>query len=332
MNRVLILGGTAWLGREIARRAVQDGAEVTCLARGASGPAPDGVRLARADRRVPGAYDAVDGDWDEVVELSSDDGLVAPALEALGDRARHWTLVSTVSVYARNDEVGADESAETVEPNDPGEYADAKVAAERATTERVGDRLLIARPGLVVGTGDPSDRFGYWPGRMRRGGVVLSPRPAGRFVQVIDVDDLATWIAGAGARGTVGTVNTVGDPVEFGAFLAETADVAGFEGEVVTFPDDDLLDAGVHFWAGESSLPLWLPLADAAFALRSNAAFRAAGGALRPLRETLARTLEDEISRGLERPRRSGLTAEQERRALDAAFSTPNGEHRPSWR
>ncbi|MGN6408623.1 MAG: NAD-dependent epimerase/dehydratase family protein, partial [Curtobacterium sp.] len=166
--RALVLGGTGWLGRAIVRDLLERGAEVTCLARGATGDVPDGARLVRTDRRADGAYGTVRGAWDEVVELSSDPELVRPALGALADSAAHWTLVSTVSVYARNDEPGADETAEVVQPVDLTQYADAKVAAERSSTDRLGPRLLVARPGLIVGAGDPSDRFGYWPARLSR--------------------------------------------------------------------------------------------------------------------------------------------------------------------
>ena len=171
-RRVLVLGGTGWLGAEVVRAALTRGDDVVCLARGEGRDVPGGARLVRADRRAPGAYDAVaQADWDDVVEISSDLALVTPALDALAARAAHWTLVSTVSVYARHDVPGADESAEVVVPCDLTQYPDAKVAAERATAARVpADRLLVARPGLIVGPGDPSDRFGYWPARLQRGG------------------------------------------------------------------------------------------------------------------------------------------------------------------
>jgi len=83
MTRMLVLGGTGWLGREIARTAVAQGDEVVCLARGESGSAPEGARLVTADRRMPGAYDALDGEWDEVVEISYDLGLVVLAAVCL---------------------------------------------------------------------------------------------------------------------------------------------------------------------------------------------------------------------------------------------------------
>lgn len=174
--------------------------------------------------------------------------------------------MSTVSVYRRNDEPGADETAEPVEPAEraetdgPTDYAQAKVAAERASTARVGDKLLIARPGLIVGPADPSDRFGYWPARPRRGGRVLAPTTADRFVQVIDVGDLATWIVAAGISGVTGIVNAVGESHAFDNFLSEVSDVAGFTGELVTIDDAWLLEHDVHYWAGPRSLPLWLPV------------------------------------------------------------------------
>ena len=167
MTRTLILGGTAWLGREIAAQLAGQGQDVTCLARGESGTAPRGVTFVRSDRRSPRAYDLVAGEfWDEIIELSYDADLVAGALEALASSTAHWTLVSSVSVYATNAEPGADEDSILVEPVDLDDYAQAKVAAERATIAAVGDRLLIARPGLIVGPGDMSDRFSYWVSRL----------------------------------------------------------------------------------------------------------------------------------------------------------------------
>ena len=100
VRRVLVLGGTGWLGRTIVDELLAEGADVTCLARGATGSVPEGARFVQADRALAGAYAQATGDWDEVIELAHAPELVAPALDALADRAGHWTLVSTVSVYA----------------------------------------------------------------------------------------------------------------------------------------------------------------------------------------------------------------------------------------
>ena len=319
MTRVLVLGGTGWLGREIARVAVAGGAEVVCLARGESGEVPDGAELVQADRLSPGAYDKVAGEWDEVVELAYEPELVTSALDALAVHASHWTLVSSVSVYAHNDEPYADETAALVEPRDLSEYADAKVAAEQISARRIGNRLLIARPGLIVGPGDPSDRFGYWPGRLRQGGRILVPAVEGRYVQVIDVADLATWIVSAGRAGLTGAVNAVGTVYTMEEFFGAACAATGFQDELVSLADDVLLAQDVHYWAGPRSLPLWLPMSDSAFAQRDGSVFLSSGGSLRSLNETLIRALEDEIERDLGRARRSGLTAAEESAILPKA-------------
>ncbi|OIH96521.1 NAD-dependent epimerase/dehydratase family protein [Curtobacterium sp. MCBA15_001] len=313
MANALVLGGTGWLGQHLVRALLDDGHTVSCLARGTSGSIPDGARLVRADRRAAGAYDDVRGRWDLVVELSSDPALVAGALDALADDVAHWTFVSTVSVYAEDDQPDADESAALVEPADLSQYADAKVAAEQASVARLGDRLLVVRPGLIVGPGDPSDRFGYWPARLDQSGPALVPTTADRFAQVIDVRDLAWWIA---RTRTAGTVNAVGDPVPLAEVFRTDAAATGFDGEVVALEDDVLLAHGVQYWAGPRSLPLWLPHAASGFARRSNRAFRELGGTTRPLAATVEDVLVDERARGVTRARRSGLSRHDEAAVL----------------
>jgi nucleoside-diphosphate-sugar epimerase len=320
MTRVLVLGGTAWLGREIVEQLVATGAEVTCLARGDSGAVPSGVTFVRADRRTRGAYDLVAGaGWDEVIELSYDAGLVIGALEALAGTAQHWTLVSSVSVYAGNTEPGADEDDALVNPTDPGDYAHAKVAAEQATTEAVGDRLLIARPGLIAGPGDVSDRFSYWVSRLALAsdGPVLAPDVTGRFVQFIDVRDLAGWLVSAGRRRLTGVYNAVGSERDLSTVLNTAAQVAGFSGDLISADDDWLIAHSVNYWMGPRSMPLWLPSSDAAFAQRSRRRFLAAGGIERSLEQTLEDVLVDERTRGLGRDRRSGLTRDEETLLID---------------
>ncbi|MGJ9426682.1 hypothetical protein ACHABX_12660 [Nesterenkonia halotolerans] len=192
------------------------------------------------------------------------------------------------------------------------EYADAKVAAERASAAALGDRLLIARPGLIVGAGDPSDRFGYWPARLSRSGPTLIPVAEGRFVQVIDVEDLSAWIVRAGREGLTGAINAVGEVHEMQGFFNAVAETTGYIDELVSLTDQHLLTQGVNYWAGSRSLPLWLPETATAFMQRSGAAYLSSGGTLSPLRETLHRVLADELSRGVHRKRRSGLTAVEE--------------------
>ena len=315
MTRALILGGTAWLGREIAEQLAGQGQDVTCLARGVSGAVTRGVTFVRSDRRSPGAYDLVAGEaWDEIIELSYDADLVAGALEALAGSTAHWTLVSSVSVYATNAEPGADEDAILVEPVDLDDYAQAKVAAERATMASVGDRLLIARPGLIVGPGDMSDRFGYWVSRLAAapGEPVLVPNAKDRYVQFIDVRDLAEWLISAGKRGLTGIYNAIGSERDLSRVLLAAAGVADHTDELIMAEDDWLTAHGINYWAGPRSLPLWLPRSDTAFAQRSRSRFVEAGGTERSLQNTLQDVLKDERARGLDRERRSGLTPQEQ--------------------
>jgi len=233
MRRVLILGGTAWLGRQLAHLLVRAGDQVSCLARGRSGMVAEGVRFIAGDRSDPMTLVEAAGDWDEVIELAYAPAVVSNSLDALAARAAHWTLISTVSVYARNDEPDADESAAVVDPVDLADYGQAKVTAERASAAALGDRLIIIRPGLIAGPGDPSDRFGYWPLRLARGGDVLTPVLQGRCVQVIDVADLADFVVLAGRQRLAGVINAVGTSTPMTEFFAHATAVTGFTGRLV---------------------------------------------------------------------------------------------------
>ncbi|MGJ0388722.1 NAD-dependent epimerase/dehydratase family protein [Microbacterium sp. CGR1] len=313
MTDVLILGGTGWLSGRIARRMLVNGATVMCLARGGR-PSPEGASLVLADRDDPAAYDAVSGrDWDHVIDISSNAAQVAAAVAVLGDRAGRWTYVSSMSVYSDDATVGADETAPLHAPAQPGdeyEYGAQKVAAEDAV-RALGERALIVRPGLIVGEGDPSDRFGYWAAAFLRAvdGPVLVPSAEGRSAQVIDVDDLSEFVATTRATGVV---NAIGDRHPLAEVLATVRQSASHGGDAVTADDDWLVENGVEYWAGERSLPLWLPADMTGFMTRANARYRDAGGSLRPLDETVAAVIADEQGRGIDRDRRAGLTRAEE--------------------
>ncbi len=323
MTDVLILGGTGWLSGRVAEKWADAGAAVTCLARGGR-DAPYGTTLVIGDRGDPEAYAGVAArEWDEVVDISSDPVHAAQAVDALGQRTKHWTYVSTVSVYAANDEPGADESADLLVPLGPDEepdYGRAKAAAEASVRTGLGHRAAIVRPGLIVGPGDPTDRFGYWAGRfaLAADGDVLIPEAEDRGAQVIDVDDLADFVVSVGRERWTGIANAVGDPVPLDRLLREAADAAGFAGSMREADDAWLEAHDVAYWMGPRSLPLWLPADMPGFWTRSNAVYRLLGGRLRPLAETLRRTLADERARGLGRERRSGLDRADELDLLEA--------------
>lgn len=317
MTDVLILGGTGWLSGRIARRWRDAGADVTCLARGIR-TAPRGTRLVTGDRTAPGAYDPVaDREWDEIVDVTSDAVHAAAAVDALAPHTRHWTCVSSVSAYADDTVAGADESAAAVPPGTPGDdldYATAKATIEALVRGALADRAAVIRPGLIVGAGDTSDRFGYWVSRFALAATepVLVPEADGRGASVIDVDDLAAFAVTIGARRWPGTVNAVGDPIPLDELFAQTRAVAGHIGEVVSAPDAWLTDHDVAHWMGPRSLPLWLQRELVGFWNRDNARYRALGGTFRPLDDTLRSTLADERERGLDRERRAGLRRDDE--------------------
>jgi nucleoside-diphosphate-sugar epimerase len=333
MTKTLVLGGTAWLGGEVAREAVRRGHEVTCLARGVSGRPPSGVRWVKADRDLPGAYDELRAEhWDDVVDVSWQPAQVHSALQALGDRAAHWTYVSSCSVYADHATADADESAALLpaldsDRADREQYGEAKVACEQLCQAAVGDRVLLARSGVIGGYGDRSDRFGYWPGRFalarRDGGQVLLPDAGELPTQAIDVHDLADWLVLMGETGTAGAMNVVGERRPFHEVITAARRVAGFDGpgteeRVVRVPSRWLREEGVEEYMGPRSLPLWMVDPDwAGFSARHGSKAVASGLTYRPLHDLAADSLRWEEELGLDRDRRAGLTRAEELTLLD---------------
>jgi nucleoside-diphosphate-sugar epimerase len=317
MANVLVLGGTAWLGRAVATEALERGHAVTCLARGESGDVAEGARLVRADRDDPLGYDDLTTTaWHSVVDVTRQPGHARGAVLTLGAQAEHWTFVSTGNVYADLAHPMHEDDALRAPLGDdhapPELYGEGKVACEEAVSAL--PQHLILRAGLLGGPGDPSDRAGYWVARFAAAGdgPVLVPDLPSAAAQVLDVRDLAAFIVDAALRGVSDTMNVAGVPTMLTDFLSMSADVAGHTGIAQGASPDWLGEHAVEPWMGPRSLPLWLP--DDALGMTAMDTGRAAAAGLlrRPLVETIADTLVDERDRGLDRPRRAGLTRDDE--------------------
>jgi len=317
MSDVLVLGGTSWLGGQIAHEAIVRGHDVTCLARGNSGKPPVAATFVEADRSNLDAYDALsDRRWDVVIDVSRQPGHVRSAIQTLGATTSHWTFVSTGSVYADQSGPLTEDSA-LVEPiegdeSGPEQYGEGKVACEDAVRELRPH--LVIRAGLIGGPGDPFDRLGYYVSRFGLAGdePVLLPDVADQPMQVIDVRDLARWIVHAVEDGVTGIVHGVGESTTVGELLRMSSEVAGFEGEHIAADPDWLREQGVEEWMGPRSLPLWLPTSHHGMGMMDDTRALEHGLERRPYLETLCDSLVYEREQGLERERKAGLTREEE--------------------
>ncbi|MEU6882725.1 NAD-dependent epimerase/dehydratase family protein [Streptomyces sp. NPDC046712] len=324
--RLLILGGTEFVGRAVAEAALARGWEVTVFHRGRYEP-PAGARSLLGDRLAPDGLAALTSGekpaWDVVVDTwSAAPSAVRDAARLLADRVDRFVYVSSRSVYAWPPAAGLAEDGPLVEGSpDAGDvpYGEAKRGGELAALEAFGaDRTLLVRAGLIIGRYENVGRLPWWLGRIARGGPVLAPGPRALPLQYIDVRDLAEWTldaAGAGISGPYNLISPSGHAT-MGELLDACVRETGSDAELRWTDPEKLLAAGVEPW---SDLPVWIPpgeLYDAIHAADVSKAV-AAGLRCRPVDETVADTWAWLESIGGSAPQRAdrpqvGLSPERE--------------------
>lgn len=322
--RILVLGGTRFLSRELAGQAVSAGHDVTVAARGSSGAVPDGAEHVRVDRSHSGGLSPLaNRRFHAVVDVATKPSWVREAVELLGDSTGHWTYVSSVSVYSDESTPGQTAEAPVRQPAPVGAdetdmdlYGELKIAAELAVLDTLADRAFVCRPGLIVGPGDPSGRFPYWPRRLAAGGEVLAPGSPDDAVQLVDVRDLASWLLASLQDGRKGVLDAISLPFGRGELLAAVGRGVGVEPRLTWVPPDFLVANDVAPWMGPRSLPLWIPLPEyAGLMTHDTTASVAAGLRTRPVEETARDTsawldeTPDAVVGGLSRAEESELLA-----------------------
>ncbi|MEU4717288.1 NAD-dependent epimerase/dehydratase family protein [Micromonospora purpureochromogenes] len=294
--RLLVLGGTGFVGGATVAEAVCRGWSVTVFNRGVHGAVPPGVHRLRGDRTASDGLAALaGGEWDLVVDTW--DG----APRAVGDAARalvgsvpHYVYVSSGSVYAHPLPAGAGEEAPVVdaEPDaGDGDYAPNKAGGERAALEVFGDAALLVRAGLILGPGEDIGRLPWWLERVARGGDVLAPGPEDLPIQYVDVRDLAAWMLDRGAERVGGAYNVISRSghATMGELLAAVVAATGSDARLRWTDPERILAAGVVPW---NDLPVWVPRGHEFRWLQERGVEKAYASGLtcRPVAETVADT------------------------------------------
>lgn len=330
--KLLVLGGTVFVGRAIVETALARGHDVTLFNRGTHPAVFPQLERIKGDRTRD--VDALRGRWDAVVDPSGYlPRVVRMSAERLADTVDRYVFVSSLSVYAsppaNTNERGtlATLVDPTVETVDGDTYGPLKALCEAEVERAFPGRAWVVRPGLIVGPHDPTDRFTYWPHRFALGGDVLAPAPRDARVQFIDVRDLAEWIVRGLESRIAGVHNAVGPqtPLTFEALLEACRAESGTDARIVWADEALLLAEQVAPWTG---LPLWLPstLTDFAHFAEFDARRAFADGLVcRPLHETVRATREWAATRPADHVWRAGLDARREAQVLARCMRAPEG-------
>ena len=334
-KRLLILGGTGFIGPHMVRYAVERGHEVTIFTRGRNQPdLPDGVEHLVGDRNDD--HTALEGrTWDVVLDNNAQDyRWVQKSTELLADAVDQYVFVSSISAYELEGFGWANKDRLLMEPlvgedykrisppegwqdGDDAPYGLMKTLCEDIAHAAFPGRTTVVRPGLIVGPGDRTDRFTYWPVRIDEGGEVLAPGNPEHANQIIDQRDLTEWIVRLAENGTTGDFNGVGPGyrLTMGRMLEEIGTVASNPFELTWVSEDFLEAQGVRPW---SDLPAWIPGDPLMFVAYQKSVD--AGLTFRPIPVTARDTIEwDKTRPEEERTNRSfGMSREREREVLDA--------------
>ncbi|MCP2032814.1 nucleoside-diphosphate-sugar epimerase [Okibacterium sp. HSC-33S16] len=296
--RLLVLGGTEFVGRAIVEEGLRKGWDVTTFNRGRH-PGVHGAARLIGDRTTPEGITALaqsSSEWDVVADTWSwAPAVVRDTAAALARRVDRYVYVSSSSVYEFPTAPGSDESATVVDssPDDPtfDDYARAKAGAERAVTDVFGDRALIARPGLILGPHENIGRLPWWLLRAATGGRMLAPGTPDTGIQYIDARDLAAWALSAAEAKVSGAVNAISTPsaATLEELLTACIQATGSDASLEWVPAQKILAAGIEPW---SQLPIWLPpgeVYDTLFNIDVSQAI-ATGCSIRPIEETVRDT------------------------------------------
>jgi 2'-hydroxyisoflavone reductase len=325
--RILIIGGTRFLGRHLVESALADRHKVTLFNRGQTNPNlfPQ-LETIIGDRekdlnRLRGRI------WDAVIDVAGYiPRIVRLSAEGLEPNVSRYVFISSISVYENFRKIGIDESYpvgkmedETVEEITGETYGPLKALCEKAVQEIYGERTLIIRPGLIVGPHDPTDRFTYWPVRVTQGGNILAPQKPEAPVQIIDVRDLSDFIIKSIEDNMEGVYNATGPDYELtlGKLLVVCQQVSGSDANFKWASVEFLNQNKVEAW---SDMPAWVPDDEEGLGAARIDIFKAirAGLKFRPLEETVRDTLEWAKTLPADHEWGAGLTAEREAEVLAA--------------
>ena len=327
--RLLILGGTVFLGRALTDAALAAGHDVTHLNRGRSGTDPRVETIAFDRESIPFTVSPAGRTWDAAIDTCGYlPQVVRRSAVALRDRVGCYAFISSISAYRSFEREDFDEDSALFETPDPLPtdrtpelYGALKAGCERVVSEVYGERAFLARPGLIVGPHDPTDRFTWWPWRAAQGGRFAAPGRRERRVQFIDARDIADWMVAMLARSASGTFHVTGPqaPLTMGELVDACVHAAGdVPAQAVWMPDEFLRQQEIAPW---SAMPLWLPEGDPAWQafMAANVSKAVAQGLVfRPLEATVRDVLAWARARATTHEWKAGLPPARETALLQA--------------